>query len=609
MKLFCYSYYIFGLRRLIMPMPYKLKDHICRFCKMYALDDAAVPKALFEAEAVKPVLKGFPYPLPSKKADYTCSAKTGEIEWYGASNGLTRYDASAERYEDKLMYFSAPRDLLDNNIKALLPDGDNLWVLTETAVTYIEMKLVGAEEKADILRAESEKYVDRRGMKSQKRLREGRNLDSILPYGHSDNDGCFTAAYAIGEIFRYAVYKREKGVDHPDTILAKKYALRSTEATLLLMHISGRGDGFVARTYLCPDEPVPDDGIFFRKNGDTAVCLETSNSLDWNCVGAEIYCGAPIPERLSKLYTDLGYSHDGIVYKADTSSDEISAHFLFFKFVHDILGPDDPELDEIVVSTCKTLMNHIIDNGYILRDFTGKSTSWAKWNEEYFNSDMGYVDACLNSSELLMYHLVTMDVTGEQGKWRDSYEYLINEKHYDDYAAKHFDRLFQASISMEFDFTEDIMYGDHMLACLSYFGLCLLEKDPVRLEKYRNGFRSWRTSLEREHNPGYDIPFMVSCPDDEVDIEALATWFYRTNASRLAAGVSLEGRHDIPVKTLMAGNKEISVLLPPDERFISKYDRNPVALVNEDSGGVFCVESAYVYGYAYWMGRYYGFFE
>ena len=60
--------------------PYKLKDHICRFCKMFSLDDSSVPKALFEAEAIKPNLKGFPYPWPSKKSDYTCSANTGDVE-------------------------------------------------------------------------------------------------------------------------------------------------------------------------------------------------------------------------------------------------------------------------------------------------------------------------------------------------------------------------------------------------------------------------------------------------------------------------------------------------------------------------------------------------
>ena len=92
-------------------------------------------------------------------------------------------------------------------------------------------------------------------------------------------------------------------------------------------------------------------------------------------------------------------------------------------------------------------------------------------------------------------------------------------------------------------------------------------------------------------------------------MERLATWFYRTNLSRLAAGVTLEGRHDIPVKTLRTGTKHISVLLPPDERFISKYDRNPLDLKNEDSGGVWVVESCYVYTFAYWVGRYYGFFK
>jgi ADP-ribose pyrophosphatase len=129
------------------------------------------------------------------------------------------------------------------------------------------------------------------------------------------------------------------------------------------------------------------------------------------------------------------------------------------------------------------------------------------------------------------------------------------------------------------------------------------------LKKYRKGYKAWRTSIGKEFNPGYDLPYFISCPDEEPDLERLATWFYRTNLSRLAAGVTLEGRHDIPVKTLRTGTKHISVLLPPDERFISKYDRNPLDLKNEDSGGVWVVESCYVYTFAYWVGRYYGFFE
>lgn len=164
-----------------------------------------------------------------------------------------------------------------------------------------------------------------------------------------------------------------------------------------------------------------------------------------------------------------------------------------------------------------------------------------------------------------MYHLVTMRITGEQGEWRKSYEHLINDLGYADISEKHFDRLYQMSLSMGFDFPEEIMYGDHMLAVCAFTGLCLLEKDETLLAKYRAGFKSWRTSLEREHNPGYDIPFMLSCPDEEVDLERMASWFYRTNISRLAAGVSCQGRHDVPVKKLRMGSLESSVLLEPDE--------------------------------------------
>ena len=589
--------------------PYKLKSHLCRFCTFYSAGDEKIPAELLTVKNEKPDLEGFPYPLPSRKCDYTCSVKVGDIEWYGASNGLTRYDAKAEREEDIVMYFSAPRDLLDNNVKAIMPYGDNVWVLTESGAAYIEMKLISAEEKADILLAETLKYVDRRGMISQRYLFEGRNLDSIKPYGHSDNDGSFTSGFAIGEVLRYATFKREKGIDHPDTLRAKAVATRAVEACLLLLHIHSRGNGFAARTYLCADEPVPDDGLFFRITDGKATCLETTDSKNKGVTGVVIDASAPIPERLAKLYTEKGYTINDIIYKADTSSDEITHHYINMLIAHEHLGCDDAELDELIKSSAKGLMQHIVDHGYELHDFTGKPTSWAKWSANYFNTEFGWVDGALNSAQLLMYLLVTMKITGEEGIWREHYKRLVNELGYADMTEKHFDRLYQASLSMNFDFVEDIMYGDHMLAVLAFFGLCTLEKDEKLLAKYRKGFKAWRTSLEREHNPGYDLLYAVACPDEEIDFERHADWFYRTNASRLAAGVSLRGRHDVPSKKLRAGAEEISVLLPPDERFISKYDRNPFDYKDEDSDGVMCVESCYVYTMAYWFGRYYGFFE
>lgn len=592
-----------------MVKPFKLKSHLCRFSKIFSIGDKNIPKNLFLVKNEKPDLTDFPYPLPSKKSDYICFAETNGIKWFGASNGLTRYDENAEREIDKIMFFSAPRDLPDNNVKAVMPENGGVWVLTETGAAFIEMKLLSAEEKADILLRETLKCVDRRGMVSQKKLAEPRNLDSALPYGHSDNDGCFTAGFSIGEIFKYAVLKREKGANHPETIAAKKVATRSCEACLLLLQIHKRGDGFVARTYLVSDEPVPDDGIFFKIDGDKAYCLDTTLAQKRNCVGAQADASAAINKRLAKLYTDSGYTDNDIIYKADTSSDEVTLHFLNMLVAHEYLACDDPELDEIIVSSVKLLMNHIIDNGYELHDFTGKATSWAKWCVDYFNTDFGWVDGALNSAQLLMYLLVTMRITGEEGKWKEQYNHLVNDLGYADMTQKHFDRLYQTSILAGIDYQEDIMYGDHMLATAAFWVLCTLEKDEELLKKYKNGFKSWRTSTAREFNPGYDLPYALSCGDDDIDYERLADWFYRISTTRLAAGVNLTGRHDIPTRTFRNGKKEISVVLPPDEVFIAKYDRNPLDYVNEDSGGYGTVESCYVYTFAYWIGRYYGFFE
>lgn len=606
----CYSYYkYYWQKENYMKIPYELRTHLCRFCKAYSPDAPEVPAELFSFKAQAPELSDFPCPLPSKKSDYTCFARQGSIVWYGGKSGLTRYDPNAEREEDIIMYFSARRDLRDNNVKAIVPIENGVWVLTDTAASKIEMLPVTAEEKSEMLRRETLDYVERRGMVSQRNLHKPYAPDSRYYYAHSDNDGGFTACYGCGEIFRFAALLNEKGASDPRTVEARKCATRAVEACLLLMYIPGRGDGFVARSYGCSDEPVPDDGYFLQRKGDKAVLLETSRSKHDGNVGTEVYCGAPIPERLAKLYRDLGYTDDDIYYKADTSSDEITLHFLQLYFANKYLAPDDPELGELIKDAAKNILGHIIDHGYELHDFTGKPTTWAKWSLDYFATEDGWVDGCLNAAEVLSYHRIVMDITGEEGRWKESYEHLINDLGYADLTEKHFDRLYQVTIAMGSDYPEEIMYGDHMLAVASYWMLCTLEKDETLLKKYRKGFAAWKSSIAHEHNPGYDIPYMLSCPDDEVDMEKLATWFYRFNVSRLAAGVSLRGRHDIPYKTLRTGYEQIPVILPPDETFIAKYDRDPLEYKNSDSCGEFCIESCYPYTFAYWLGRLNGLFE
>ena len=588
----------------------KLRTTLNRFCSFYAKDDAAIPQQLFSAKAEVPDLSGIRYPLPSRKKDYTCSAVSADgVLWLGSDGGVTRWDAAADDDDDKAMHFTANRYLYDNKVVSMIPDGDKgVWVQTETGVTHIEMKPVSTREKAEMLLDESLRIVNRRGMMSQKHLTKARDFSSKVPYGHCDNDGGFSSWFSVGMLFRYATLRRELGDEAPETVAAKELAIRTCETCLLHLYVSKRGNGFVARSYLTPDEPVPDDGLFYRIQGDKAVGVETTDTVKKGIFGLEIDASAPIPERLRRCFTEHGYTEDGLVYKGDTSSDEITGHFMNMLFSHMFLQDVDPDLDELIKQSAKGLMSHIVDNGYQLMECNDKPTTWAKWNLDYFNTYMGWADACLNSAELLAYLKVTEYITGEQ-RWTDEYQKLL-DMGYADLTLKHFDRAYQTSLLEGGDIATELMYGDNMLAVSSFWMLSILEKDEKLLDIYTRAFNTWRGTVCRENNPGYEYPFALSVGCEGLDLEQNAKWFERFNVSRLAAGVSMETRYDVAKKHRWNYDYcETSFKLQPDEHFIAKYDRNPWEYKNEDSGGIYVVESCYVYTFAYWIGKYYGFIE
>ena len=104
-----------------MAQPIKLYPQLTRVSSHFKKYDIEVPKALLETRPKKPDLTDFPYPLPQKKKDYTCFCEGNNgVMWYGSAKGVTRYNPNAESIYDVVMYFSARRDLLDNNIKAIM---------------------------------------------------------------------------------------------------------------------------------------------------------------------------------------------------------------------------------------------------------------------------------------------------------------------------------------------------------------------------------------------------------------------------------------------------------------------------------------------------------
>ncbi|MCR5151273.1 MAG: hypothetical protein K6B52_08640, partial [Clostridiales bacterium] len=218
-----------------------IKKHLCRVCSIYAKDNPKVPAELFSFKNEKADLKGFEFISPVKKSDYTIALKAGKVLWLGSDKGLVRVDPEPADYFDKVLYFSADRDLKDNNVLAIMGDEINVWVLTETGVSEIHLISLTGEEKADLLLKETQMYVDRHGMITQKALAVPGDVTSAVEWGHSDNDGCFTANFAVGEIYKYATLCRELGEDHEKTKEALNTSVRAIEAILLLMHVCKRG--------------------------------------------------------------------------------------------------------------------------------------------------------------------------------------------------------------------------------------------------------------------------------------------------------------------------------------------------------------------------------
>ena len=615
-----------------MPAPIRIERHLNRFVELFPAGSPYIPASLYALKPQAPDLRDFPLPLPSKKSDYTCFAESRDgVVWYGAKTGLIRYDPHAPCKEDRVQCFSAQRHLCDNEVKAILIESSEaeneyevLWVLTATGAAKIAMKWLTGEEKADILLEESLRVVDRRGMMTQRHLSVPGRPETAVPYNESDNDGCFGCGFAMGELLHYGVLRKELGADHPKAIKAKAVATRASEAMLLLLYMPCRGDGFTARTYMTPHEPVPAGGLYFRKLGDgTAQVVTTHNTLRDGTAGTIIPCPDSVPPRLAKLYEDEGFTDVGLVYKGDTSSDELTLHFAHLYYLNLILGEEDPELNRLAVEAGRALLGHILNHGCELIDAFGRPTTWAKYSERYFQfGSLGWVDACLNATEILMYLRVMMHIDPETTRWGEAYAELL-AKGYQHLGPKHAQRLDQMCAFMNNEPSEEIMYGDHMLATTAFWPLILLEPDEELKKIYRAGFASWRGSIGREFNPGYDLPFALtcpegtgscpegtgSCPDDFVDWERLARWFRRNPASRLASCVNITARHDMPLRPRLSGDKETAWLLPPDECAISKYDRNPNAFRDEESGGARTVESCYVYTFAYWFGRWYGLVE
>lgn len=161
----------------------------------------------------------------------------------------------------------------------------------------------------------------------------------------------------------------------------------------------------------------------------------------------------PIYEKIPQIFNDLfpssaigsdGYvDQSQIVYKADTSSDEVDGHYaLFFTAYTYLCDGSTSELQQIkslIAETAHRMTKLILqDDHYYIEDATGKSTQWSRWLAKYFNDrtalmeeqplwdvkvgvdengddalSYGYEDGPLNALEVMSVLKTAMTVTAE----------------------------------------------------------------------------------------------------------------------------------------------------------------------------------------------------
>ncbi len=352
-------------------------------------------------------------------------------------------------------------------------------------------------------------------------------------------------------------------------------------------------EGFWARTYSLTEEGKEIDGyIHWKHNGDktaTGVSTKHSDAAGYllngeNLRGVKVDASGEIPQRLWNDLIGSGYDVSDIVYKGDTSADEIIGHLFIYKLAYDILGPEDPEIKALLTRTIDSFAQHIVDNGYALCDGSGQPTTWGKFSRTYFHNGQVLGGAPLQTSVILSAFKLAAYITGDQ-KWEDEYKMAALDPAYE-YAKVMTQELERYNMSIleyansvspvlgfilrplvntklfKFVYRLILNYSDEEMAMLAYYLLFQMEDDETLLSYYREGLNDWWYSISHSENPCWYYIYQLAYPNEaQTDV-------YGNNLIETASW-SLS-RHPLDLRKYLASN----------------YNRDDIASVNLSAAGI-----------------------
>ncbi|HOZ45330.1 MAG TPA: hypothetical protein PLO37_01405 [Candidatus Hydrogenedentes bacterium] len=471
--------------------------------------------------------------------DTTCLAPgfDGDL-WIGTSQGAIR-SVGGEYH-----YFAADRWLPNNAVNAVACGDRVAYVATNGGLGIIRYEPYTLLKKA----AYYERHLEEWG---QKRIGFTHKLEwnpekSGWVREVSDNDVGWSSHYLCAQCFKYAVTGDQAARDEAKDFF---YSMKLSEEMSSI-------PGFPARSIWAVGE-----------TGNKAQGGSGGYPAEWH----------PTPDGQFE-------------WKADTSSDETDAHY-YASAIYYELAADDTEKAR-VRDHLSRISDHIIREGWVLRDLDGKPTRWARWDPAYFKAIPGCFAKGLNGLEILSYMRTAAAITGNPA-YEDAYgtllgygyhNYVINQKHVTKDSTNH---------------------SDDRLAFYAFYPLLKYETDPALRSLYRRSLeRSWE--IERiEHIPWFSFIYGALTGND-CETEQATTHLREWPLDMVAYRYKNSIRTDLATPPGYVPYCDGTRAISPRERGPLRWSSSTLGC---DGGNPNSVVDPSGWLEAYWMGRYYGFIE
>ncbi len=496
--------------------------------------------------------------LPNYDVRALAIAPDGAV-WMGTALGVARYDGASWSLRHGLRW------LVSNDVRdlAIAADG-SVWVATGKGVSAIKRRPITLAEKAgEFMKVCRARHIREPGIVRRCALTVQGDVASSK-FIDDDNDGSYTAYYLVMQAFRYAATK------DPD---ARDEAKRAFDLLVLLQTVTGT-DGFFARTI------VPTD---WGKVNDPNEQV-TDEEL------AERMVREP---RWKQVDVRWRPSADGKwLWKGDTSSDEVVGHYFGYFFYYTLVAGDAEK--ERVREHVRRVTDHIVDGGLVLKDIDGKHTRWGVWAPDRLNHDPNWsAERGINSTEILSFLKVAFTITGDR-KYDRVYRELI-EKH--GYAKN-------ASAGKSFILSQRTHIDDELLA-MTFPGLLLSEKDPALRGYYLQGLERWYSGLKDDQSYWFDFVYRL-CSGAETDVTQSVAFMRDAPLDLIEWTMDNTTREDLRlVRRPEIEYIQTARLVPPSERAVAQWDRNPWVAVQGADG--YSEAEGVAWLMPYWMGRCYGY--